>query len=59
MKPWHCGCSTTIAWRRAEAQREKFQSLSIEHQGAAIGPITLSIGFAPRPSHGPGGFDVV
>jgi hypothetical protein len=31
----------------------------IEHHRASTGPITLSIGFALYPNHGPSSFDVV
>jgi diguanylate cyclase (GGDEF)-like protein len=42
-------------WERAEALRAGVQAIAIEHDGRAIGPITLSIGVAMIPDHAPDG----
>lgn len=39
------------AWERAESLRAGVQALAIEHDGQAIGPITLSIGVAMIPDN--------
>ena len=39
------------AWERAESLRSGVQALAIEHDGQAIGPITLSIGVAMIPDN--------
>ena len=39
------------AWERAESLRVGVQALAIEHEGRAIGPITLSIGVAMIPDN--------
>ena len=38
-------------WERAEMLRAGVRSLAIEHEGRAIGPITLSIGIGMVPDH--------
>lgn len=44
--------STEIAWRRAEAIRQRVRSLDIGYTGGRLGPVTLSVGIAILPEHG-------
>lgn len=45
--------SLDSARRCAERIREELRSLSVEHKGQALGQITLSLGVASYPDHGP------
>lgn len=45
--------SLAAAWQRAEQMRETIKNLNLQYDGKKIGPITLSIGVAAYPDHGP------
>ena len=45
--------SLADAWRRAEQLRESVKGLNPLYEGKKLGPITLSIGVAAYPDHGP------
>jgi diguanylate cyclase (GGDEF)-like protein/PAS domain S-box-containing protein len=47
---WDCSLADLL--RRAEEIREGVKKLQLEHEGQAIGPITLSVGVALFPDHG-------
>ncbi|HLJ59080.1 MAG TPA: diguanylate cyclase [bacterium] len=46
------GASAEDTRQRAEAWREEFKSLTVQHVGQALGGISLSIGIAVFPDHG-------
>jgi diguanylate cyclase (GGDEF)-like protein len=45
--------SLADAWQRAEQLRETVKGLNLQYDGKRIGPVTLSIGVAAYPDHGP------
>jgi diguanylate cyclase (GGDEF)-like protein len=45
--------SLADAWRRAEELRDAVKGLNIQYEGKKLGSITLSIGVAAYPDHGP------
>jgi len=47
--------SLDVTWQRAELVREKVKHLQPQHDGQVLGPVTLSVGVAVYPAHGPSG----
>ncbi|OVE76697.1 hypothetical protein BVX98_05285 [bacterium F11] len=46
------GISLDEAWKRAERLRDDVKSLTVQHQGKALQPVTFSVGISAFPDHG-------